>query len=362
MDQPRPRLLYIDDDAGLCRLVQKDLERNGYAVECAANGTLGLARLTAGGIDVVALDHHMPGHTGLETLAVIATLPNPPPVIYVTGEAESRVAVAALKAGAVDYVAKEVNGEFLLLLRAAVVGAIAARRSEQARERAESELRASRDRFEALAHEREILLQEVNHRVANSLQLVNVFLRMQWSAVAGADAKAAFANAIARVGAIGHVHRQLYASDNVQAVDLGRYLDNLIADLSQALGPDGSGVRLKVEIEPATMTTDRALTIGIIVTELVLNALKHAYPEGQNGEVRVSCRRHPEGGVVLAVADDGHGMVAKPQAGRGGSGQRIIQMMASKLRGSLEHDQAHRGTRIVIRIPEEITAPEAVSG
>jgi len=361
MDQSRPRLLYIDDDGGLCRLVQKDLERHGYAVECAANGVLGIERLKAGGVDVVALDHHMPGHTGLETLAVIATLPDPPPVVYVTGEAESRVAVAALKAGAVDYVAKEVNGEFLSLLRAAVAGAIAVRRGEQARERAESELRASRDRFEALAHEREILLQEVNHRVANSLQLVNVFLRMQWSAVSGADAKAAFSNAIARVGAIGHVHRQLYASDNVQAVDLGRYLDNLVADLSQALGPDSTGVRLKVDVEPVIMTTDRALTIGIIVTELVLNALKHAYPEGQGGEVRVSCRKEAGDVVVLAVADDGAGMEAKPQPGRGGTGQRIIQMMASKLRGALEHDQAHRGTRIVIRIPEEAPAPETVS-
>jgi len=361
MDQPRPRLLYIDDDAGLCRLVQKDLERHGYAVECAANGALGLERLKAGGIDVVALDHHMPGHTGLEILPVIAALPDAPPIVYVTGEAESRIAVAALKAGAVDYVAKEVNGEFLSLLRAAVAGAIAVRRGEQARERAESELRASRDRFEALANEREILLQEVNHRVANSLQLVNVFLRMQWSAVTGADAKAAFANAIARVGAIGHVHRQLYASDNVQAVDLDRYLENLIADLSQALGPDGTGVGLKVAVEAATMTTDRALTIGIIVTELVLNALKHAYPEGQGGEVRVTCRRHPEGGIELAVEDDGRGMGPKPPAGRGGTGQRIIQMMSSKLRGVLEHDQAHRGTRIVIRIPEEIPAPEAVS-
>jgi PAS domain S-box-containing protein len=133
------RVLYIDDDPGLCRLVQKDLERRGYAVELAFDGASGLARTALGGIDVVALDHTMPNQDGLETLARIRQLTEPPPVIYVTAMREVLVAVAALKAGAVDYVAKDTQGAFLVLLQRAIDSAVDATRLRRAKEAAEAE-------------------------------------------------------------------------------------------------------------------------------------------------------------------------------------------------------------------------------
>ena len=139
MSAPRARILYIDDDPGLCRLVQKDLERQGYVVEIATDGASGLARIAQGGIDVVALDHYMPNQDGLETLASIRNLAEPPPVIYVTAMQEGRVAVAALKAGAADYVAKDVQGEFLALLQRAIDAALDAAMLRRAKEAAEAE-------------------------------------------------------------------------------------------------------------------------------------------------------------------------------------------------------------------------------
>jgi PAS domain S-box-containing protein len=133
------RVLYIDDDPGLCRLVQKDLERRGYAVELAFDGASGLARTALGGIDVVALDHTMPNQDGLETLARIRQLTEPPPVIYVTAMREVLVAVAALKAGAVDYVAKDTQGAFLVLLQRAIDSAVDATTLRRAKEAAEAE-------------------------------------------------------------------------------------------------------------------------------------------------------------------------------------------------------------------------------
>jgi PAS domain S-box-containing protein len=137
MSAPRARILYIDDDPGLCRLVQKDLERQGYVVEIAADGASGVARIAQGGIDVVALDHYMPNQDGLETLACIRNLAEPPPVIYVTAMQEGRVAVAALKAGAADYIAKDVHGEFVVLLQRAIdvtFDAVILRRAKEAAE------------------------------------------------------------------------------------------------------------------------------------------------------------------------------------------------------------------------------------
>ena len=139
MSAPRARILYIDDDPGLCRLVQKDLERQGYVVEIATDGAGGIARIAQGGIDVVALDHYMPNQDGLETLASIRNLAEPPPVIYVTAMQEGRVAVAALKAGATDYVAKDVQGEFLVLLPRAIDAAFDAIMLRRAKGGAEAE-------------------------------------------------------------------------------------------------------------------------------------------------------------------------------------------------------------------------------
>jgi PAS domain S-box-containing protein len=141
MFSPPTRILYIDDEPGLCRLVQKGLERQGYVVEIALDGNSGLARIAQGGIDVVALDHYMPGQDGLETLANIRTLPEPPPVIYVTATQEGHVAVAALKAGAVDYVPKDVHGEFIPLLQSAIDAVFRAVLLQRAKNTAEAESR-----------------------------------------------------------------------------------------------------------------------------------------------------------------------------------------------------------------------------
>src|SRR3712207_8426444 len=118
MDARRIRLLYIDDDLGLGRLVERTLSRQGFEVTHAPGGEEGLRRLSSGErFDAVGLDHFMPGLEGLEVLAQIQALPDPPPVIYVTGADEGRIAVAALKAGAADYVIKDTAGSFLELLR-----------------------------------------------------------------------------------------------------------------------------------------------------------------------------------------------------------------------------------------------------
>ncbi len=139
MDSPRAYILYIDDDVGLCRLVQKDLQRQGYTVEIAHDGVSGVARVARGGIDIVALDHTMPNQGGLETLAGIRQLAEPPPVIYVTAMQEGRVAVEAFKAGAIDYVVKDVHGEFLALLHRAIEAALDAIKLRRAKEAAEAE-------------------------------------------------------------------------------------------------------------------------------------------------------------------------------------------------------------------------------
>ena len=119
-----PTLLYIDDDAGLARLVDRGLTRLGFKVVHAVDGRQGLERLAQGGIDAIALDQYMPGLDGLETLEQILKIPDAPPVVFVTASQDSAIAVTALKAGAADYLVKDVQGDFIPLLQVAVTGAL----------------------------------------------------------------------------------------------------------------------------------------------------------------------------------------------------------------------------------------------
>ncbi|MBB5755016.1 sensor histidine kinase [Prosthecomicrobium pneumaticum] len=347
MEEPAATVLYIDDDPALARLVEKDLSRHGYRVEKALAGAEGLVRLRAGGIDVVALDHNMPGETGLDLLPAILAVPDPPPVVYVTGERESRIAVAALKAGAVDYVVKEAYEDFYPLLRAAIAGALEARALRRARERAEAELRASRDRFQALADERALLIHEMNHRVGNSLQLVASLLNMQASASEDPKVRTALGEATSRVMAIAQLHRRLHSHDDVRLIALDQYLASLMDDLARTFDNGAAADRLAFVSEAVEVRADEAVSLGVIVTELVINALKYAYP-GDLGPVRVFCRARP-GTVEIVVEDDGIG--ADVTGGKkGGLGRRIIGALAAKLGANVEQDPAHAGTRVMIRV------------
>lgn len=344
------RVLYIDDDAGLARLVQKHLQRRGYHVETAPDGDAGLARIAAGGVDVVALDHYMPGRDGLSTLAAIRGMADPPPVVYVTGTQEGSVAVAALKAGAVDYVVKDVQGEFLELLQAAIDGALETVRVRRERDAAETELRASRDRFEALATERAVLLNEVNHRVGNSLQLIAALLQLQSTAASNQEIRDALSEARNRVIAVAQVHRRLYASGQVHTVGVDQYLGSLVSDIRLAGHAERSAAMISVEAEPIEIEPDRAVALGVVVTELILNAQKYAYPDG-SGPVRVrfGCRESRE--CDLIVEDDGVGFDAGGAPRSTGLGRRIVAAMAAKLGGEIVFDPVERGTRVRLSFP-----------
>ena len=239
MSQLQPiRLLYIDDDAGLGRLVERSLARHGFEVSHALSGVEGMERLSAAEFDIIALDHFMPGKEGLEVLADIQALRDPPPVVYVTGADEGRIAVAALKAGAADYVIKDVGGVFLDLLRSAAEQALEAARLRREKEDAEREIRQARERAE-------MLLREVNHRVANSLQLVASLVAMQKRAhTQDPIVQDTLTETQSRIAAIAQIHRRLYTSNDVRFVEMDTYLEGLVEELEGAMHAAGREHRI----------------------------------------------------------------------------------------------------------------------
>ncbi len=343
------RILYVDDDPGLQRLVRRHLERAGHSVTEALTADDGLARLGAGGFDVVALDHYLPDRTGIDVLGEMARMKAPPPVVYVTGTQESRVAIGALKAGAADYVIKDVDGGFFELLETAIEGAFEAAELRRARKAAEAEVRAARDRFEALAAERELLMREVNHRVSNSLQLIASFLQLQMRTVKEPETVEVLETAIQRVHAVARVHQRLHTAAQIGTVSLDTYFTALADDLASA-GPRADAAPLTVSAEPIVVSADQAVAIGVIVTELVINARKYAYPDGE-GPIRLSVRRCSPERAVISVEDDGVGRPPEADSRSTGLGTRILGAMAAKLDAAVGYAEGPRGTHVVVEFP-----------
>lgn len=197
----------------------------------------------------------------------------------------------------------------------------------------------------ALARERaEVLLSEVNHRVANSLQLVAALVNMQAKTVTDRSAKGALKETEARIQAISQIHKSLYTSSDVTAVALNEYLGVMLDNLGAAMHNDGHTARLERVLDPVLLPTDQSISLGVVATELVTNAFKYAYPAGRSGDIRVLLRKLPEGRAELVVEDDGIGLGAAARPGGTGLGSKIIAAMAAGLKTSVEYVNRTPGT------------------
>jgi two-component sensor histidine kinase len=201
------------------------------------------------------------------------------------------------------------------------------------------------NRTEDLAQSRdraEVLLSEVNHRVANSLALVSSLVNLQSKALSDPAAKEALAETQDRIFAISLVHKRLYSSNDVRSVALDEYLTGLLDHLRTSMRSQRNGVTLAFNIEPVELETDASINLGVVVTELVTNAYKYAYPEGF-GEIRVSLRKHPEEQVELVVEDDGVGRSDGAPKGTG-VGSRIVNAMCTSLGAKVDYRNLKPGT------------------
>jgi two-component sensor histidine kinase len=197
----------------------------------------------------------------------------------------------------------------------------------------------------AMARERaEVLLAEVNHRVANSLQLVAALVQMQMRAVTDKAAKDALRETQSRINAISLIHKSLYTSGDVTNVALNDYLGAMLGNLETAMKKDGHTAILKCYLEPISLSTDASVSLGVAVQELVTNAFKYAYPDEKPGEVRVRLTRLGDGKAELTVEDDGVGIAPNGTHAGTGLGSKIIHTMASALKTHVEYINRAPGT------------------
>jgi len=217
----------------------------------------------------------------------------------------------------------------------------------EALHRAYVNLAKSHAKLEAAANERAVLFRELSHRTRNDLATVAGLLLAQSRNTENTCAKAALRGAADRMQVVARVHQRLSVHDDGATVDTREFISALCSDLGITL----IGLRpitFELRVESHHITIQRAVAVGLIVNELVTNALKYAFEEGQSGIVEV-CFERRDTQYLLWVADDGFGAEAAPRGT--GMGHTLVQSLAAQLGGGFERRQRERGSEYVVTFP-----------
>ncbi len=198
-----------------------------------------------------------------------------------------------------------------------------------------------------LLNEKAILVQEVQHRVANSLQIIASVLMQSARRVQSEEARGHLHNAHHRVMSIAAVQKQLSASTGGK-VPLKNYLSQLCESLGASMIADADRVSITVNVDDSSVDADISVSLGLIVTELVINALKHAFPDQLIGVITIGYVSEGHD-WTLSVTDDGIGMLTGRAAPKAGLGTGIIEALTKNLLGELQVSDAGPGTAVTIR-------------
>ncbi|WP_144149101.1 AAA family ATPase [Paraburkholderia sp. BCC1884] len=196
---------------------------------------------------------------------------------------------------------------------------------------------ASLEEKEALLEEKEALLHEVHHRVKNNLQLISSLLNLQAARVTDKAVAELFADSRNRVRSMALVHENLYRAGNFARIAMATHVRNLCGHLARAYDTGHMAVELQIEVDELQLDMNRAVSCGLIINELVSNALKHAFPAGRSGCVRIELGLVDEDRCKLTVADDGIGIAPAFSLKESDSlGLQLVHDLTHQLHGTLE--------------------------
>ena len=207
------------------------------------------------------------------------------------------------------------------------------------------------EQIKASLKEKEILLKEIHHRVKNNLQVISSLLNLQSGYVADETTREMFKESQNRIRSMALVHEKLYQSKNVADINLREYVRALVIELARSYGEKSDRVNMKFDMDPVSLGIDAAITCGLIINELISNALKHAFPRDRRGKITISL--HQEGdSIELKVSDTGIGLPRKIKMKQTESlGLRLVKILVEDQLGGKITVRRKDGTQFYIMFP-----------
>jgi PAS domain S-box-containing protein len=214
-----------------------------------------------------------------------------------------------------------------------------------------SDRKQKEHRIEEALKEKDLLLGEIHHRVKNNLQIVHSLLDLQSGQIADPAVRAMLHDSQNRVRSMALIHQTLYQSQDFAKVDFGSFLESFVPALISSYAVSQNSISLEIDTNGVMLPLNSAIPCGLIVNELVSNALKHGFPQGRAGKILLDLAPAGDSNLILAVSDDGVGLPAALDVRKTGSlGLQIVSMLSRQLRGTLEVQ--HRDpTQFILRFP-----------
>jgi len=333
---PIARVLVVDDERDLVTALCRTLEAQGYSTTGAASGAQALDALRAAAIvdttrfDVLITDLTMPAMDGITLLRAVQHIDANLVVIIMTGHGTVDTAVDAMKNGALDYILKPFN------LRVALPVLSRAVAMRQLRLENDALLKQVTNRTAQLK-ERESLLQEIHHRVKNNLQVISSLINMQIRGLKDESSRRALRDCQSRVITMAKIHEMLYQAEDYARVPFAKYAKELTTNILQAAGTSLGNVALQFELDEISLPVEQAIPCGLILNELIANSLKHAFPNGAHGSIRVVLQRAPDSAILLAVSDTGIGISPTFELETSSSlGLQLVMTLVEQIEGRLD--------------------------
>ncbi|MBM9548679.1 PAS domain S-box protein [Leptospira sp. 201903074] len=210
------------------------------------------------------------------------------------------------------------------------------------------------DRLAKSLEEKDVLLKELQHRVKNTLAIISGLLNLESFKVENEVAKQSFLNAQSRIMSMSKVYENLYQSEDLESVDLRKYIEDLVFSLHDIFVLNPTKVRFDVKLDDIRLDLKRTLPLGLILNELLTNALKYAYPNDKGGDIRIQLSRSNES-IILSVGDDGEGLPDSVNIEKGNHfGYELIRSLTSQLKGVFSSvSKKGEGLNIMISFPEQ---------
>ncbi|MCK5201252.1 MAG: response regulator [Spirochaetales bacterium] len=299
MAETKPKILIVDDEPNNQRSYERILEPLNLDIEKALSGHKALEVAYMHDFFLILMDVQMPDMDGFETASLILEHPKTRhiPVIFITAMAkDDTFEFEGYKRGAVDYMTKPINDD---ILRSKIKIFLELYRQKK-------QLQESEKKIHNLLNEKEMLLKEVHHRIKNNMFAIMTLLSMQSDSLDNPEAVIALQDASARVESMMVLYNKLYRTENYKEVSIKDYLSKLIEEILQ-LFPDRQNIRVEIQIDDFLIGSKQMFPLGLIINELLTNAMKYAFAGRDNGLIEVDIIKK-ENYVTFTFKDNGIGM------------------------------------------------------
>lgn len=351
------RVLQVEDSESDAALIMRYLQKSGYTVHAHRVEEADSMRkaLAQQDWDIILADFQLPQFDAAAALRIRNECAPDVPFIIVSGTIGEDRAVEMMLAGARDYVLKDRLARLAPAVQRETREAHARRQRRQEYRQLEAQLREKENSAKAknldvdlTLKENTALLQEVQHRVRNNLQTICSLLSMQISCLPENDRSSDQLHKVNhRILAMSLVHEELFHANRFATINFADYGNSLAGKLYRAYNVDPARVHFESLIDPVPLTIDDAMNCGLILNELLINALKYAFPDDRSGTIRIALQEFEPGKARLSFSDDGVGLPASFDYEDVTSlGLKLVQALGTQLGGQLNVNSKH-GTEFI---------------